>query len=144
MAILNQRVSPELGRVIGAGLQSSEEQLRPFGPDMERFAVDLESIEPGDPVLRAGAEAWIEHLRWPRQHFRPDLCTALVRWREEGFAPSRRPVDPDVPILLDDLRGDPRLAAAASRMRALGVDRHAAELFAEDEQGVINGALIAP
>ncbi len=39
--------------------------------------------------------------------------------------------------------GIPRLAAAASRMRALGVDRHAAELFAEEEQGVINGALIA-
>lgn len=142
LAILNARNSPAVGRVIGSGLQSSEEQLRPFEPDMRRFGAELESIKPEDPRLRAGAEAWSQHLRRPREHFRPDFCTALVRWRAEGFAAERRPVDPEVPGLLDDLRGDPRLAAAALRMRALGVDRQAAELFAEDERGVLNGILL--
>jgi len=141
-AILNRKNSSAVSRVIGSGLQSSEEQLRPFEPDMRRFSAELASVRPEDAVLRAGVEAWSQQLRRPREHFRPDFCTALVRWRAEGFAPARRPVDPEVPGLLDDLRGDPRLAAAALRMRALGVDQHASELFAEDEGGVLNGILL--
>jgi hypothetical protein len=141
-AILRKRTSAGVRRVIGAGFQSPAEALRPFEPDLARFAGELESIEIGDSVLRAGAQGWIEHLRRPRRHFQPDFCTALIRWRAQGFPPSKRPVDPEVPNLLDDLHGDLRLPAAAATMRALGVDRNPAEAFAEGRRGVLSSGLL--
>jgi len=141
-AILGRRGPAVLRRVIGAEHDSSEDTLKPFQPDLERFADDLESVQAEDPALRAGAQAWIRYVRAPRQHLEPGFCTALIRWRSQNFARSQQPIDPEAPSLLNDLRGDPRLPAAAARMRALGVDRDAAGLFAEGRRGVLENLLL--
>lgn len=103
-------------------------ELRAFADDLERLAVT-------DPVLRAGADTWIEAIRrpgrWPKERF----CDTLRRWKAANWSRAARPIEPkdaEARLFANDIVTSKSLQAAEARMRALAAGRQPAQLFGGD------------
>ena len=123
-----------LGRVSSALfiLFQDKATLSAVRRQLEAFAVELASLSLSDPVLRAGAEAWIAAIRRERAWPRKSLCTLLRRWRRADWAPHARPVDPAAVgriSFTSEILDSEALDAAERRMRALAAGRRNAERF---------------
>jgi hypothetical protein len=95
-----------------------------------QFVAELERVPTADPALRSGRASWRAVSQvFARLPVIPDFCGALEAWRRARFAPGAAPVSPSLleTHALDTV--DRRLAAAAVRMRALGVAAGAARRF---------------
>ncbi|MDA0172153.1 hypothetical protein OJ998_23825 [Solirubrobacter taibaiensis] len=125
------------GRVVASliGLAFDGALYAPVKPQLDALAGELERLALADPVLRAGADAWIAAVRRPRPWPDPDLCTVMQRWSETGFDLAQAPVPPDAGDrleLLTEIATTPAIADAAARLRALGAGRVAEASFAGD------------
>lgn len=121
-------------RVVDASLDAAT-----YGVDAAQFgafADRLEAAKLTDPVLAAGAAAWIRAIRAPRYAPQPGLCAVLEAWEDTGFAPDKEPVDPATTGLDEDVEADADIRAAVKRLRDLGVRREAQELFGGDLLGL--------
>ena len=127
----------ERDRVIGVlrGLAFDAASLKPVLPQLRRFANGLEQAAVIDPVLRAGADAWIAAIRRQRPWPEPDLCSVVARWKATGFDLAQAPVDHRTRDPLE-LRDEIELSAAirdgARRLRALGAGRKVQLFFGGD------------
>jgi hypothetical protein len=100
---------------------------------VQQLVVELERVPTADRTLRSGRAAW----RTQAQFFAllpsvPDMCAALDGWRRAGYGARAAPID------LEAFSGSgletvqAKLAAAAARMRQLGVSAGAARRFTGD------------
>ncbi|HEX8104984.1 MAG TPA: hypothetical protein VF533_20350 [Solirubrobacteraceae bacterium] len=98
---------------------------------LRAYATRLERLRLRDPVLRAGAEAWIGTVRHPPKWPKGSICRNLRRWRAHGYAKDARPVAPDATTHTFEqlITTNPALAAARSRLRILAAGREVALLF---------------
>jgi hypothetical protein len=130
-SIVNKERPERVAAVISAvlALGGDHVRLRLHRPALARFAATLEALQPADPELRAGAQAWVEQIRKPRYVPRPSVCAVLRQWRRTGYASPAAPVDPRALDLESDVEQDQRIAGATKRLRELGGGRSAAEYF---------------
>jgi hypothetical protein len=114
---------------------------------LQQMVVELERVPTADRALRSGRAAWRAQTRFfaglPPV---PDMCAALDAWRRAGYRPGAAPLDLGA---LEDASVEtvePKLAAAAARMRQLGVPAGAARRFtgANVAEGVGDDVDIAP
>ena len=124
-----------IDRVVTASLDAST--YGEAGPEFEAFARRLEELGLTDPVLAAGAAAWTREIRAPRYRPEPGLCAVLERWRDTGFDPDAEPpVDLASTGFQETVRAARAIAAAARRLRDLGVRRDVGDTFAGDILGL--------
>ena len=122
------------GRTVSVliGLAFDGAMIAPVLPQLEAFARELEALTLTDPVLRAGADAWIAAVRRPRPWPSPDLCTVMRRWKQTGFDLARAPADRrwgDGAELGEEVTTQPAIRAASTHLRGLGAGRSAEERF---------------
>jgi hypothetical protein len=99
------------------------------GP-LAQLVAELERVPTADPALRSGRAAWRAEAQFiGRIAPVPDVCGALETWRRAGFGGRGAPID--LAALGSPVAdtAEPKLAAAAARMRALGVSAGAARRF---------------
>ncbi len=113
-------------------LSFDKEFMRVQGPAFRMFANRLEALQLRDPVLRAGADAWIAAIRRQRMWPQPSFCAVLDRWAESNYDLAQRPVDPEAPEGMgaeQEIGANRAVDAAAKRLRALGGGPSAEEDF---------------
>ena len=113
--------------------------LSPQLPALVRFESELAAVPTRDRALRSGRAAWrsSRSLLEDIPAVPADLCAQIAAWRESGYRRDRIPkVSVPGKDFLDgfdeDDTTDPKLRAAARRMRALGVGASAARRFVGD------------
>jgi len=115
-----------------AGLDA---QLIPARSVLHALVSDLDEVQTTDHALRSGRAAWRARVRlWDQLPDVGDACATLAAWRRGGYD---RADTPDVPAhLLARMSSTPvirrKLAAAAQRMRRLGVPLRDAHRFTGD------------
>ncbi len=128
------RVEDELADLVAAAYVDA--LIGPSVPAFERFVAELARVPVADPALRSGRAAWRRRAA-DLAALAPvpaDLCAQIARWRKAGYARSARPALDTGPIerLAEADTRDRKLAAAARRLRELGVARGTAERFTGD------------
>jgi hypothetical protein len=100
---------------------------------VQKLVAELERVPTADPSLRSGRAAWrAEAQFFARLPAVPDMCAALDAWRRARYGPRAAPIDL---AAFDDVgleTVERKLAAAAARMRELGVSAGAARRFTGD------------
>jgi hypothetical protein len=113
----------------------------------QQLVVELERVPTADQALRSGRAAWRAQAQFfARLPTVPDMCAALDAWRQAGYGPG------GAPIPLEAFQGggletvERKLAAAAARMRELGVSAGAARRFTGDTllQGIGDDVKVGP
>ena len=102
----------------------------PIRPALDTFLAQLEAIPTNDTALRGGRAGWrteIDIIR--RLPSTPDPCAALQAWQRTGFDEDRAPIPIDVLTNPAAEAAAGKVAAAARRMRQLGVGATAAKRF---------------
>lgn len=111
--------------------------LAPQLPAVRRLETELAAVPTRDRALRSGRAGW----RTTRKLLEgipaapADLCAQIAGWRESGYRRARAPKVPTLDEAFiekfgeEDETTDPKLQAAARRMRALGVGASAARRF---------------
>ena len=117
-----------------------ELEFDPLKRSFTAFSARLDTVDVGDPELRAGRAAWRE-LAAAFAHMPPgpaDLCARLDAWRRAGYPAASRPVIHD-PVLEDLVSEHGRLAMnfakiarAGGRLRELGVSKRVADWWTLD------------
>jgi hypothetical protein len=105
----------------------------PVRPALDTFLAELETIPIADPVLRSGRAGWRSEVDLVRRlPSVPDPCATLQTWQRAGYAASASPIVVAAVLNPGLIAAEDKLAAAARRMRALGVSAGAARRFTGD------------